>query len=277
MNPPRIVILILNWNGREMLRDCLVSLADVSYSNYSILVVDNGSSDQSSAMVRQDFPQVELLCLKDNCGYARGNNAGWQHLISDPPDMVLFLNNDTRVSPDFLDKFATDVAQADQLYIRGPKIHYAEPPDRLWFAGGIITLTQGFVAHRGIREIDRGQYDTPETTAYITGCCLLIDWNHLVALNGFDEKFGMYAEDVDLCLRAQKMGIQCRYVPGALIWHRVSASLGGEFRWAKQHRKFRALVRLIRRHLPLPKQIPAIMRMAFTGLIRIVELFFIKR
>ena len=241
---PHIKILILNWNGIELLIPCLESVIKIDYPNYSVLVIDNGSMDGSLEMVKKNYPKMECLSLDKNYGYAGGYNKSFEYLKSDPPEFILLLNNDTKVDPDILNAFIKAKDQYGSNHIFGAKIFYQDNPNQIWYAGGIVNLKFAKISHRGIRKPDSEKYSNPQQTDYITGCCMFTSMKVINQLNGFDERFNMYGEDVDLCLRAKKMGINCYYWPDAKLVHHVSASIGGEFSIGKLIRKYKSLLKL---------------------------------
>ncbi len=247
MTEQRIAVIVLNWNGVEDTLACLASLSKVRGPACTTLVVDNGSTDGSAALVRRGFPEVELLELPDNHGYAAGNNAGFAALRGRGFGIVVFLNNDTVVDEGFLEPLVAALREPWNG-IAVPKILYMDDPGRIWYAGGIVDRNTGTIAHRGIRRPDGPGFDVPGPTTYATGCCLCMRSADFEALGGFDEGFGMYGEDVDLSLRVRDSGKVVRYVPSSRVWHRVSASAGGEMSLGKQLRKGRAAVRIMRKH-----------------------------
>ena len=121
---PHIYVLILNWNGKDVLKPCLDSILKMTYTNFSVMVVDNGSNDGSTSMVVEDYPKVQLLSLDKNYGYAKGYNRCFNYLKQDPPEYVVLLNNDTEVDSRLLDEFvqATEEFGKDNIY--GAKILY---------------------------------------------------------------------------------------------------------------------------------------------------------
>ncbi|UCD36943.1 MAG: glycosyltransferase family 2 protein [Fidelibacterota bacterium] len=247
MKEPAVTVIVLNWNGRELLLQCLESLNRLDYSNYSILVVDNGSSDGSAAAVREAYSHVQLLTLPENLGYARGNNAGLSEVLRGNPDWIMFLNNDTEVDPQLLTNLITGADRYPDGGIFGPKIYYGDVENLLWYAGGRVSLPLGRIDHRGIREPDQGQYDIPGPTDFVSGCCLLAKADLMRQLGGFDTVYPMYVEDVDLCYRAGRLGALCYYLPEGKLWHHLSSSMGGELSLRKVRLKWRSSMRFFRR------------------------------
>ena len=248
---PHVKILILNWNGKELLKPCLVSVLKIDYANYSVLVIDNGSMDNSLEMVNENYPQVEYLALDKNYGFSGGYNRCFTQLTNDSPEYILLLNNDTFVDQNILKSFIQAKDQYGDNHLYGGKICYQDNPGQIWYAGGNVKLKFAKITHRGIRKPDSEKYSNPQQTDYITGCCMFTSMKVINQLNGFDERFNMYGEDVDLCLRAKKMGINCYYWPDAKLVHHVSASMGGEFSIGKLICKYKSLLKLYLNNLNL--------------------------
>lgn len=245
---PHIKILILNWNGKQLLKPCLDSVTSIDYPNYSIIVIDNGSSDGSIEMINKNYPNVDCFALDDNYGFSGGYNRYLPQLNDNESEFLLFLNNDTEVDSNILNNMNAARKKFGNDHIYGGKIYYRYNPELIWYAGGKVNLKWGHISHRGIRKQDSKEFSSPMQTDYITGCCLFTSNAVMKQLNGFDEQFNMYGEDVDLCLRAKKIGIKCFYWPQAKLWHHVSASLGGSYSISKILKKIKALIRLIRIH-----------------------------
>jgi GT2 family glycosyltransferase len=243
----KTVVIVLSWNGAADTLACLASLAKVESPAFTTLLVDNGSTDGTVGLVRRAFPQVEILELPRNLGFAGGNNAGFASLRGRGFDSVVFLNNDTVVDPGFLQPLIDELQKA-WVGIAAPKILYMDDPGRIWFAGGVLEPATGLIEHTGIRQPDGPRFDTPEPVWYATGCCLAMRCRDFEALGGFDERFRMYGEDVDLSIKARKRGLVVMYQPASRIWHRVSASSGGEMNLGKQLRKSGAAMTLFAKH-----------------------------
>lgn len=247
---PKVVVIILNWNGRALTLKCLETVAACPYDPIEVLVVDNGSDDGSIGAIREAFPQVAVLELDENLGYARGNNAGLAWALQRNPDWILFLNNDTEVAPDLLEQLikGTEVFPDGGLF--GPKVFYADRRQVIWYAGGEVNLLLGRLRHRGIREQDNGQYDEPCRTDFVSGCCMLIRAEAAQTLGGFDPAYAMYVEDADLCYRARERYGNCYYLPDGKVWHAVSSSLGGVLSGRKVWLKFASSMRFFWRYAP---------------------------
>ena len=243
-----IKILILNWNGKHLLKSCLDSVSAIDYPNYSVMVIDNGSTDNSVKMVKEKFSEVELLELENNNGFAGGYNRCFTRLKDEYSGFILLLNNDTEVDPDILNSFIQAKEKYGDNNLYGGKIFYQNNQELIWYAGGNVDLKYLKIFHRGIRQNDSAEFSKPLQTDYVTGCCLFTSMEVINQLNGFDERFNMYGEDVELCLRAKKEGINCYYWPDANLFHHVSASLGGAFSLKKLSKKLIGIGRLYNKH-----------------------------
>lgn len=245
---PRVFIIVLTWNGKKDTLACLDSLEHLTYPNFEIIVVDNASNDGASNEIQRKFPNAELIVNSSNLRFAGGNNVGIKRAMELGAEYVLLLNNDTVVEKDFLSKLV-GAAVADQAVgIVGPKIYYYDNPKTIWYAGGKIEWWKGWVSHIGIREEDEGKYDAIMETDYITGCCLLIKREVIQQIGLLDEKYYIYGEDTDLCVRASRAGFKLLYVPASMIWHKLSVSSGGHLSWFKNWNKLKSQLRLMARY-----------------------------
>ncbi len=272
----RTGVVILNWNGLEDTLACLASLMKADTSAMTILVVDNGSSDGSAGVIRRAFADIELLELPENLGFAGGCNAGFAYLDAKGIATVIFLNNDTVVDSAFPGSLVGALADP-WIGIAVPKILYMDDPDRIWYAGGIVNPATGLIAHRGIRHLDGPAFSVSGPTGYATGCCLCIGAAAFRELGGFDERFRMYGEDVDLCLRMRERGLVIWFEASSRVWHRVSSTSGGEFRIAKQLRKSVAAVGIMRRHRMWGGMLLYPLLLPFRSLAALVRLGFLRR
>ena len=219
---PKVSIVILNWNGYDVTRECLISLSKIDYPSYEILLVDNGSVDGSPDRLAAEFPGVRLIRNPKNLGFTGGNNVGIRRALEESVDYVLLLNNDTVVAPDFLSELIRAGESDKRIGLLNPKILYFEPSDRIWYAGGSFNIWKGIASHRGNREVDRGLYDTPKEVTFITGCALLIKTEVIHKIGLLDECFFYTCEDTDWSIRSLKGGYKALYVPSSLVWHKES-------------------------------------------------------
>jgi len=225
---PPVCCVVLNYNGREVLPETLTSLEAMNYPNFSVMVADNGSTDGSVAYVRERHPDVEVLEIGENLGVTGARNMAMEKALAGGAAWVHHLDNDIRADPGLLAELMKAAAADPAIGILGAKIYYHADPGRLWYAGGKVNYWTGMVTHRGIRERDTGRYDSLEDTDYVVGCSFLMSAALVGRVGYFDPVFTpFYTEDSDMCARALRAGFRIVYVPGAVLWHRVSTSSGG--------------------------------------------------
>ena len=246
-----LAVVVLSWNGAKLTRETLDSLAACRVPagwRAHVLVVDNASSDGSPAMLARDYPAVELMALAENRRFAGGNNAGLERALAAGADAVMLLNNDVQADPALYEKLLGALAEDPRAGAAAPLIYHAAPTSLIWYAGGRCHLGTAHTSHVGLRQRDRGQFRSVETTGYLTGCCLLATAAAWRAVGMLDERYFIYAEDADWSLRARAAGFRLLFVPTARLWHQVSASSGGAVNPWKIYQRLRANLRLFGRH-----------------------------
>jgi GT2 family glycosyltransferase len=235
---PKVAVVVLTWNGLSLTMACLESLQSLDYENLEIILVDNGSTDGTVLAVRKGYGDgVTVIENPRNLGFAAGNNAGIRRALENGADFVLLLNNDTTVDPPLVTRLVGVIRGSTDIGIVGPKIYFASPPDRIWFAGGEIRLSRGVSRHIGIRERDSGAFDEIRDVDYITGCALMARRAVFESIGYLDPAFTAYYEDADFCMRARRKGFRVVYVPAGKVWHKISSSTGGQIGRAKISRK----------------------------------------
>lgn len=225
---PSVAIIILNWQNAPDTLDCLKSVHQLSYPNYSVLVVDNGSLDGSVERIRQTYPKVPLLCIENNLGYAEGNNRGMAYALLENPDYVFVLNNDTLLAPDILDRLVEAAEENPKNVMVGPTMYCIEPERTVYAAGSFVDWKLGDVRHRGMFKPEEqcALPHEPNPVDFITGCGVLVRASFIREHGALDPRFYLNYEDVEWGIRAWKQGYQVLHVPGAVMWHKVSATLG---------------------------------------------------
>lgn len=236
-----VSIIIVHYNTPKETLSCLQSLSELATEiPYQVVVVDNGSTESFRLPKRFKDEPVVVVRSDSNLGFTGGNNLGTYYAIEQyDSDLVLYLNSDTVVHPDFLDHLVA--AQADpQVGIVTPLIYFSpgnefhqksyKPEDRgsvIWYAGGFIDWLNLYTGHRGVDELDRGQFSHSFETEYATGCALMIKREVLEKITPFDKRYFLYYEDADLSLRALRAGYELRLVPESIIWHDNAGSSSG--------------------------------------------------
>jgi GT2 family glycosyltransferase len=217
--PPEVVVIILNWNNASDTIACLQSVSGLSYPNYKVLVVDNGSFDGSVQEIRRTCPDVMLLELKENLGFAEGNNVGIRSAMQLGGDYVLILNNDVLVAPDAMTKLVEVAQKEPRAGLLGPRVLHREKPEQIQSAGVILDKFWRS-KHRGQNQGQIGQSDTVEQVDAVAGCAMLVRRQLIDSVGMLDGRYFMYREDVDWCCRARANGFKVLYVPQAIVWHR---------------------------------------------------------
>ncbi len=225
---PLVHCVVLNMNGKVLLLESLESIIKMTYPNFKVVVVDNGSTDGSPDAVRAQYPSVIVLENGKNLGFGEGNNIGIRYSLKQGAEWIFLLNNDIAVDPEMLTELMKAASSDEMIGILSPKIYYYSEPNKIWYAGGKVNYFTGIISHRGLREMDSGQYDQVEETEYITGCAFLIKRKVVESVGMFDPiYFPIYSEDADWSERTQRAGYRLVYVPQAKLWHKVSAFSGG--------------------------------------------------
>lgn len=228
----RIAVIIVNWNGKEDTLGCIRSLQGIRSKHVvDIVVVDNGSTDGSVETFKIFSHPPYIIPLSENLGFTGGNNEGMRYAYDQGYDFVWLLNNDTIVDNQALDPMVSSLAPL-RAGIAGSKIYFApgrefhadrykkkEKGKVLWYAGGMIDWANMYSSHRGVDEVDKGQYDQTESTDFITGCSMLIRRDVIANIGYLDDRYYLYLEDVDYCLRAKRAGFSLVFVPTSKIWH----------------------------------------------------------
>ena len=246
----KVAIIVLNWNGHKDTIECVESLKKTDYPDYEILIVDNGSSDGSEAILRKKFPELKLIQTGKNLGFAGGANAGIRQALASSADYVLLLNNDTTVDPAFIAELVKAASLNPRAGILCSKVYFHSNPhpalplkglsprkgggdkegsitDVIWYAGASFHPWLGWGRHRGYGQTDAGQFDRVEETPRACGCSLLATREFCEKAGLLDDKYFCYCEDTDWGMRARKAGFKVLYVPASKVWHKVAQSTGG--------------------------------------------------
>ncbi len=222
-----IDILIPNYNGAALLPTCMQALRQQTRRDFCITVVDDGSTDDSCALLARDYPEVRVLRLEQNRGLAFALNRA---IATTTNEIVVLLNNDTEADPAWLAELVGALDRFPIYQIAASKLRLFDRRDYLHSAGDFYG-NNGVPGSRGVWQQDRGQYDALEE---VFGACAGAAAYRRQALdllaeggNLFDEDLVMYCEDVDLNLRAQNHDMRTIYVPTAVVYHKLSATGGG--------------------------------------------------
>jgi GT2 family glycosyltransferase len=224
--PISIWAVVLGYNHPEDTIECLQSLAQVQYEPLKILYVDNGSEPEACERVMQAAPRCGVLRLEPNAGVAGGFNVGIRHAFEHGADYVIILNNDTAVDPAFVDHLAAAALAHPRAGMVVPKIAYYARPDLIWSAGSAFRPFPPVIAMRKTRRPDDRRFEQPQELEYATFCVILFSRAMLAKVGLLDADYHFFFEDYDLCLRAREAGFGIRYVPQALVKHKISQTTG---------------------------------------------------
>lgn len=238
----KVFISVLNFNGNKNTIECLRSLEKIKTTGIDlvVLVLDNASKEKLEIEPSSFKLNIEVINNRENLGFAGGHNVGISHALSKDADYVIILNNDVLLDSDFVFQLVKTAEENPTVGVVGPKIYFAKGyeyhKDRykeenlgkvFWYAGGEMDWENVIGHHRGVDEVDKGQYDKTEETEYASGCCMLVSRNAFEKADGFDENYFLYYEDSDLCQRVKEAGFKIMYEPKAVIWHKNAGSAGG--------------------------------------------------
>lgn len=281
-----VAIVILNYNGWRYTVECLESLGHLDYRDWWVVVVDNGSTDDSVERLRawargevqvesryvrepgwakpvrmleyqgeppenagaEDDARLVLIRLPENRGFAGGNNVGIRYALRRGADWTWLLNNDTVVAPNSLSEMLKAGEADERIGVVGCKLLYYDRPDTIQAAGGgRFYFCLGIARHYGWMQKDDGRWDRPFEPHYVTGASMLVRGVYWREVGLLDEGFFFYGEEVDWQLRAKKRGWRTAYAHRARVYHREGGTAGRKSPWTEFH-VTKACIRLCRRH-----------------------------
>jgi GT2 family glycosyltransferase len=218
---PEISVIIVNWNGRQFLPDCLSALRQQTFRDFETIFVDNASTDDSVEYVRVTFPEVKIVALERNHGFSEGNIAGFNHASG---ETVVLLNNDTEAHPDWLEAIHRASQQFPAAGSFACKMMYFNDRARIENCGFQID-SAGIAAELGRDELDGAKWQSPCEVFGACGGAVAYRRRMLDEIGFLDPDFFMIYEDVDLSFRAQLSGFRCVYVPEAIVYHHYRSTI----------------------------------------------------
>lgn len=224
-------VVLVNYKGWQDTIVCVRSIQKCQDAPH-IIVVDNGSPNESVSELKRAFPDLDLIASPVNIGFSAGNNLGIKRALKLGARVVYILNNDTEVDPELFSRSYRYVHGKNRIsggkiyYAKGYEFHEAQKGrgDVLWYAGGRFNWGSVIAEHYGVDEIDRGQHDQVKAVDFITGCFMAIPRRVFARLGLLDEPFFLYLEDSDFCLKAKTRGVEVMYNPRLVVYHRNSSS-----------------------------------------------------
>jgi GT2 family glycosyltransferase len=218
---PLISVVILNWNGQQVVEKCLKSLQEQTYDPLELIVVDNASTDGSAELVKKGFPDVKVIVNKTNLGFGGGNNVG---IRASQGKYIMMLNNDTSLDAKCIEELKGSLEKDRSYGVCASKI-LLEYEDNLIDAAGIVVCPDGLAIGRG--RLEKGdRYDEEVEVFFASDCACLYRREMLEDIGLYDEDFFAYADETDMGWRAQLAGWKCIYNPKAVVYHFHSASSG---------------------------------------------------
>jgi len=223
---PAIAVLVLNYNGQRYLARCFTSLREQTYTERTVYLIDNGSSDGSIGLTREHFPEVRIIAFPRNIGFTLGYNRAVE-AVDEP--LIVFLNNDTACAPDWLEKLYGPMCDMPRVAAVGSRMVFAHDPTIINHGGGYFTYTgigldRDFGKSIHTPDLPRG----PFQTAYACGGAALVRKDAFEEVGGFGSEYFIYFEDVDLCYRLWLAGYQVMHAPESLVVHYFSPVFGQE-------------------------------------------------
>lgn len=213
---PIVSIVILNWNGKKWLEKCLLSVKKITYKSLEVIVVNNGSTDDSAQFLKKNYPNFRVIEIKKNAGFSGGNNIG---VKSAKGKYVLLLNNDTEVSPTFLESLVARMEEDKTIGAVQPELRSMVHKELIDSIGSFFTFT-GFLYHYGyFQEHKQNKYKKELFVYSVKGACFLMQRKDYLELGGLDENFVCYVEESDLCHRILLSGKKIISMPKSYIYH----------------------------------------------------------
>lgn len=218
-------IILVNYNNHDDTLKCLRSIVEAGYGK-SVIVVDNNSTEIGVDEIKVQYPNTILIKNEENLGFGRANNIGINiALTNDECEYIFILNNDTLIKNNTIDALRKEVEKDFEIAMATPRIVIADAPTELWYGGGDIDWKKGSAKTPGyLGPIDTTLALCKRYVTFASGCAMFFKRHALETLRGFDERFFMYCEDVELCLRITKNKMKIIYVPQALVFHRCQGS-----------------------------------------------------
>lgn len=224
---PKIIVLILSYNGKHLLQDSISSYLANDYPNFEVVVIDNGSVDGTKEWVKENYPEVTLLRTDVNLKYSGGFNFGLKYAFGEKnADYVLITNNDVKVDNKVVRSLLATAAKDPSIGFVTGKVFYFDKPDTLQTIGYYEDPVRLIGGHLGAKEEDHGQFDEEMELPFSDDIFILVSQAVYKAVGGYDTLFAFQGEQLDWQIRAKEVGFRIFYSPKAIIWHKESMTIG---------------------------------------------------
>lgn len=221
---PYVIIIVLNYNNYDDTEKCILSLQNLTYPNFSIVIVDNASSDGSVEILTNNFPEIPLLRNTINGGYAAGNNIGISYALEHNADYILIINNDATVEPDFLNHLVQYAEQFPNIGVLNARIFFPGTTE-IFSAAGNFNRFLCTGQNKGAIRIKKHQTESIKKVDYACGVLMLVRSQVFREVGLLDEKFFMYFEDLEFSQRVLKR-YEMAYIPQSIAYHKSGGGKG---------------------------------------------------
>lgn len=245
---PKVGIVIVNWNNFDDTSECLQSIFQFEYKNILIVIVDNGSTDDSLQRLQDQYPDVTFITSPSNLGFGRGNNLGINYCLEQGVDYALLLNDDVVCPPNFIDGLLECFESNQDAGIVGPKVYYYDPSSIIWAAGGKIHWLRAAFSGIGMNKKDDGQFEKLRIVDYVPGAAMMVSTSVFDKVGLFPECYFLAGEEADLAVLAKKAGFKVLYTPKVSCLHKVGYSR--QRNYPMVYNRFRNSLLFKDRHLP---------------------------
>ncbi len=217
---PAVWCIVLAYNSIDLTLECLATLRAQDYPNLYLLVVDNASTDGTVEILRTQAQDVELLPASTNLGYAGGNNLGMRHALAHGADLLFLVNNDTRLNSHCVSALVEEMLREPICGAVGPMVYTWDNWQTISSAGGHVDWAAADAVNVGAGETDQGQYPA-RSVDFVNGCGIMVSKTAVERVGLIDERFFMYWEETDWCLRMHEAGLDVRFQPTAKMQHKA--------------------------------------------------------
>jgi len=253
---PKVSIIIVTWNNEKDILLCLKSLYQQTYQNLNIIVVDNASTDNTVSIIKDNYPDTEVLQQSENLFLTGGNNLGIEYAISHhKSDFVMVLNPDTYAAEDLVEELLKPFSD-DRVGATGPMVKFWKNKNEgLINSAGLIY--DGFMQayDRGFMEVDKGQFSKTEKVFGVTGACIMYRAGMLLQIGIYDNRIKMYLDEVEMFIRAQKTNWKVIFNPNAVLGHNYMQSTNKNKNFNREKQVKKAWLIIALKHYPIKSKL----------------------